>query len=62
MTGIESKARRIGERAAVRTRARVAAVLRERLGEGVSETGEDVAIRGRRWDDPALRWIAGLLK
>lgn len=61
------RARRAGERAAARLRARVAAALGGPLGEAVREEGEMVIVEGRRavarvWADPALRWIAGLLK
>jgi len=67
MRGLEEAARRIGARAAVRTRARVAAALRESIGNGVREGDDGVTIEGRgaarrMLGDPALRWVAGLLK
>lgn len=67
MRGLEARARVLGERAVMRVRARVAAALREQLGEAVRETGDGVAVEGRRavrrmLADPALRWVAGLIR
>ncbi|MEG3181984.1 hypothetical protein [Sphingomonas sp. LT1P40] len=60
-------AKRMGERAAARVRARVAVALRERFGDAVREDADGVVIEARgvarRWlSDPALRWIAGLIR
>lgn len=67
MSGLETGARRIGARAAVRTRERIAAALRAELGEGVAVDAEGVTISGRgavarMLREPTLRWIAGLVR
>lgn len=67
MRGFEGKARAVGERAAARARARVAAALRAKLGDAVRETADGVAVEGRgavarMLADPALRWVAGLIR
>ncbi|MFL9839946.1 hypothetical protein ABS767_03125 [Sphingomonas sp. ST-64] len=67
MSGLETKARRIGARAAVQTRERIAAALQDELGEGVAVDGDRVTIAGRgavarMLREPALRWIAGLIR
>lgn len=67
MRGLEARARVLGQRAVARVCGRVASELREQLGEGVSETDGAVAVEGREAvrrmrADPALRWIAGLIR
>ena len=67
MRGLEAKARVLGERAVTRVRGRVADALREQLGEAVRENGDGVAVEGRcavrrMLADPALRWVAGLIR
>lgn len=67
MRGLEARARVLGQRAVARVCRRVAGELREQLGDGVSETDGVVAVEGRdavrrMQADPALRWIAGLIR
>lgn len=67
MNGLEMRAQRIGERAARRLRDRVAAALHGELGDAVREGEGGVTIEGARaaarmWSEPALRWIAGLIR
>ena len=67
MRGLEARAARIGARAAARLRGRAAEALRAELGEAVREADGMVTIEGGRavariWAEPALRWIAGLVR
>lgn len=67
MSGLENQARRIGARAVERARDRVAAALREELGEAVGAEADGVVVTGRgavarMLGDAALRWIAGMIR
>lgn len=67
MSAIEAWGRRIADRAARATRARVAGRLRAELGEAVREDDGAVVIEGRRavarmLVDPALRWVRGMMR
>ncbi len=64
MEGLAARGRRAGEAAA----ARAAATLAQRLGEAMpqahvvqDEAGVTISGRGVR-DDPALRWVGGMLR
>ncbi|QDX27375.1 hypothetical protein FPZ54_16090 [Sphingomonas suaedae] len=67
MSALENQARRIGARAAERMRERVAVALRDELTEAVSVDDDAVVVTGRgavarMLREPALRWIAGLIR